>query len=83
MNDNAVPFDDLRRVFCQHGFAAKLTAKGWVFEHPKEGLVVFRAYTAQEPIGKGDLVTTRKFLDYRGILDARAFDAELLSSKPA
>jgi hypothetical protein len=38
-------------------------------------LIVFRLYGENEAVSKGDLWSTRRFLDYRGILEGTDFDA--------
>jgi hypothetical protein len=57
------------------GFTVKLAETAWVFHHPTEGLLVLRLYKESEPVDERDLRTTRKFLDLRGIQEARDFDA--------
>jgi hypothetical protein len=45
--------------------------------------LVFRRYGAKEALDVGDILSTRKFLDMRGILDEADFNAFLESaSKP-
>jgi hypothetical protein len=46
----------------------------WVFHHASEGLLVFRLCADDEAVDEGDLRSTRKFLDLRGLLEARDFD---------
>jgi hypothetical protein len=45
-----------------------------VFRHPTEGLIVLRLYGEDEAVDDGDLRSTRKFLDLRGLLDGQSFD---------
>ena len=70
-----VSFAEMRRFLNGLGFSEKRTESAWVFHHHAEGLLVFRLYGADEPIDEGDLGSTRKFLDLRGLLEARDFDA--------
>ena len=69
-----VPFAELRRFLNGLGFAAKRAEAAWVFHHPVEGLLVFRLYGEEDPVDERDLRSTRKFLDLRGLLEARDFD---------
>jgi hypothetical protein len=70
----AIPFVDFRRFLVGLGFTEKRAEKAWVFHHPSEGLLVFRLYGDDEAVDDGDLRSTRKFLDLRGLLEARDFD---------
>ncbi len=49
-----------------------------MFEHPQEGLLLFRFYRDDEPVLPRDLQSTRTFLDLRGLIEADDFDAQLL-----
>lgn len=70
----AVSFAEFRRFLNDLGFAEKRAEAAWVFHHRTEGLLVFRLYGEEEPVGEGDLRSTRKFLDLRGLLAAQEFD---------
>jgi hypothetical protein len=72
-----VAFAEFRDFLHGLGYQARRTDQAWVLNHPQEGLLVFRLYAEQEPVDARDLLGTRKFLDLRGLLDARAFDAFL------
>lgn len=72
-----IAFGELRRFLMDLAFEEKRTPSALVFQHPEEGLLVFRLYRADEPVDTGDLVSTRKFLDFRGLLDAKEFDGFL------
>jgi len=48
-----------------------------VFNHPKEGLVVFRRYADDESVSEGDVRSTRRFLDMRGLYASEDFDGFL------
>jgi hypothetical protein len=69
-----ISFAELRRFLNGLGFAEKRAEAAWVFHHPSEGLLVFRAYGDEEAVDEGDLRSTRTFLDLRGLLDAKDFD---------
>ena len=71
----SVSFAELRRFLNGLGFSDKRTESAWVLHHHTEGLLVFRLYGADEPVDEGDLRSTRKFLDLRGLLEAKDFDA--------
>jgi hypothetical protein len=72
---SAVPFAELRRFLNGLGFKVKQTEGAWIFHHPVEGLIVFRLYREDEAVDEGDLRSTRMFLDLRGLLDGKNFDA--------
>jgi hypothetical protein len=48
-----------------------------VFHHPTEGLLIFRVYQDNEPVDEHDLVSARVFLDLRGLLERKDFEAFL------
>lgn len=74
---NMLQFAELRELLTNLAFKEKKTPTALAFEHPKEGLLIFRLYKPDEPVDEPDVVSTRKFLDYRGLLDAGEFDAFL------
>jgi hypothetical protein len=79
-----ISFVELRNLLDGLGFAAKRTDDAWVFQHTTEGLLVLRQYAPEEAIDEHDIVSTRKFLDFRGLLDANDFDVFLRkASAPA
>jgi hypothetical protein len=69
-----ISFAELRRLLHWLGFSEKRAEAAWVFHHRTEGLLVFRLYDEDEAVDEGDLRSTRKFLDLRGLLDATDFD---------
>lgn len=69
-----ISFTEFQRFLNTLGFAAKRTDTAWVFHHPTEGLLVFRIYEPEEMMDEGDLSSARKFLDMRGLLEAKEFD---------
>ena len=73
----AIPFAELRRFLNGLGFADKRTETAWIFHHRSEGLLIFRRYANEEAVDEGDLRSTRMFLDLRGLLEAKDFDAFL------
>lgn len=81
--DRSVSFAELRRLLRDLGFAEKRAEAACIFHHAKEGLVVFRRYREADSVSEGDLVSTRKFLDLRGLLDSEDFDALLQTTTPA
>jgi hypothetical protein len=78
-----LPFAELRRFLNGLGFKDQRAETAWVFRHPKEGLIVFRVYGEEEPVGERDLRSTRRFLDLRGVLEGEDFDAFLQRAMPA
>jgi hypothetical protein len=71
----SIPFAEFRSFLEGLGYQAKRTDEASVFHHSREGLLVFRLYDEQEPVDSRDLLSTRKFLDGRGLLDVTAFAA--------
>ncbi len=70
-----VAFAELRRLLNGLRFKDKRAETAWIFQHPEEGLIVFRLYGEDEAVDEGDLWSTRTFLDLRGLLDGQDFDA--------
>jgi hypothetical protein len=73
-----VPFAEFRTFLQKLGYVEKQVPKGRVFEHPEEGLLLFRYYRDDEPVFPRDLLSTRTFFDLRGVIEAGDFDATLL-----
>jgi hypothetical protein len=78
-----IPFVELRRFLNGLGFKDKRADAAWVFHHSKEGLIVFRLYGDTAAVDEGDLRSTRRFLDMRGVVEAEDFDAFLQRATPA
>jgi hypothetical protein len=72
-----IPFAEFRAFLQKLGYVEKRVPKGRVFEHPEEGLLLFRYYSDDEPVFLRDLVRTRTFFDLRGIIERDDFDAAL------
>jgi hypothetical protein len=72
---STVAFAELRLFLNGLSFKGKRAETAWIFHHPKEGLIVFRLYREDEAVDEGDLWSTRMFLDLRGLLDGKDFDA--------
>ena len=75
MKTRLISFTEFRRFLNGLGFADKHTEAAWIFHHPTEGLLVFRRYGNEKPVDERDLQSTRKFLDLRGLLESKDFDA--------
>jgi hypothetical protein len=73
-NTSLISFAEFQRFLSTLGFAAKRTDTAWVFHHRTEGLLIFRIYEPEEMMDEGDLRSSRKFLDMRGLLEANEFD---------
>jgi hypothetical protein len=73
----------LQQLLQSLGFKEKRTETARLFHHPKEGLIVFRVYDEDESVDPGDLLSTRRFLDMRGVLDGGDFDALVHRATPA
>jgi hypothetical protein len=70
-----ITFSEERCFLNGLGFKDKHTEGAWIFHHPQEGLIPFREYAEGELVDEGDLGSTRMFLDMRGLLDGKEFDA--------
>jgi hypothetical protein len=70
-----ISFAEFGRFLKALGFIVKRGETAWVFEHRTKGLLVFRIYGEDEAVDEGDLCSTRKFLDLRGVAKAKDFDA--------
>ena len=70
----SISFGEFRRFLNGLGFAEKRAEAASVFYHRAEGLLVFRLYGDGESVDERDLRSTRKFLDLRGVLEAKDFD---------
>jgi hypothetical protein len=75
-----IPYPEFRDFLQRLGYKEKRTDAANVFQHPEEGLLVFRVYRDEEAVDERDLLTTRKFFDLRGVLDPAAFDSFLLDA---
>ncbi len=73
-----IPFAEFRTFLGRLGFVEKAVPKGRVFDHPQEGMLLFRFYRDDEAVLPRDLLRTRKLLDLRGLLTADDFGAALL-----
>jgi hypothetical protein len=83
MKTSRVPFAQLRRLLTDLSFTTSRKEKGWRFEHPaSETVFLFRPYRPDENVTVQDLVTTRTHLEWRGLLNAEAFE-NLLNQTPA
>jgi hypothetical protein len=72
-----VPFAEFRTFLQKLGYVEKRVPKYRVFEHPEEGLLLYRYYSDDEPVSPRDLRRTRTFFDLRGVIEADDFDATL------
>ena len=79
-----IPFAEFRDLLTRLGYVEKRVPKGRVLEHAAEGLLLFRFYRDDEPVAPIDVLSTRRFLDLRGVIEADEFDEALLrANKPA
>ncbi len=69
-----ITFGEFRRFLNGLGFSEKRAEAAWAFQHRTEGLLVFRLYADEEAVDERDLHSTRKFLDLRGLLEAKDFE---------
>jgi hypothetical protein len=77
MKTKSIPFAELRRFLLHLGYAEKCTDNADIFHRAGKDLLIFRRYRDDEDVAPGDLLSTRKFLDLWGLLDAADFDAFL------
>jgi hypothetical protein len=76
-NTKSIPFTEFRGFLEKLGYTENRTDSAHIFHRKKKDLLFFRLYRDQEEVDWGDLVSTRKFLDLWGLLDAADFDAFL------
>ena len=72
-----IPFAELRRLLKELGYKEKTTDKAHVFRCGRKDLLIYRLYRDQENLDQGDIVSTRKFLDWWGYLEESDFDSFL------
>jgi hypothetical protein len=79
-----VPFARLRALLLDPGFAEGVVEGKYLgFYHAdSETVFPFRRYRPQEKVSMADLLTVRKQLDGRGLLEEDAFDATLRREEP-
>ena len=78
---STISFKEFQRFLNQLGFVGKRTDAACAFRHPTEGLLVFRVYSETEPVDERDLHSARRFLDMRGVLEAKDFDMFVQGAK--
>jgi hypothetical protein len=84
MKIRPVTFAEFRALLEELGFRLKRTKEGEIFHHPSDGLKLFRRYKDNEFVDPVDVLSTRKLLDLRGMLEEADFDKILLrTNKPA
>jgi len=72
---STISFAELRQFLLALGFTLCKRGKFWFFEHaPSETTFLYRPYRAREKVTLVDIDSTRRHLDWRGVLDERAFD---------
>jgi hypothetical protein len=76
-NNNAIPFNFLRKVLLDLGFVETVVPGPYLlFEHSASGtLLPFRAYQPGDSVSWADLAMTRKLLDERGLMEEEEFEA--------
>jgi predicted RNA binding protein YcfA (HicA-like mRNA interferase family) len=84
MKNNAIPFAALQRVLKELGFVeTRVPGSHVVFEHPATATVLlFRTYRPRDQVSAADLVSARKLLDERGVVDGAALDELLHQPSP-
>src|SRR5262249_22964284 len=72
---STVTFAELRQLLVDLGFTVGKRGKFWFFEHaPSETTLAYRPYRVRERVTLLDMHITRQHLDWRGVLEERAFD---------
>jgi hypothetical protein len=75
---STVPFAELRHLLVDLGFTVSKRGKFWSFEHSaSETAFLFRPYRVRERVTLRDVNSTRRHLDWRGLLAPQAFDDRL------
>jgi hypothetical protein len=79
MKTKSIPFAEFRRFLLGLGlgYREKRTDAAHIFHRAAKDLLIFRLYREEEDVDLGDLLSTRKYLDLSGLLDAADFDAFL------
>jgi hypothetical protein len=74
-----VRFRQLRQFLLDLGFSeSRLPTSALVFAHePSDTLLFYHPYEPDGPVNPGDLATTRRFLDERGLLATDEFEQAL------
>jgi hypothetical protein len=72
---STIPFAEFRRFLKELGYSDKRSDKGWIFYKSRDDMFVFRLYGEADFVTEGDLRTTQRFLDLRGLLEEKDFDA--------
>jgi hypothetical protein len=70
-------FAEFRSFLLGLGYAERSPEDAHVFHRHNKDRLFFRRYRTDEEVELPDLVSTRKFLDAWGLLDAATFDAFL------
>jgi hypothetical protein len=83
MKTSSIRFGQLRHLLLDLHFLESRMDAAWRFEHPQSDTIfLFRPYALAELVTVQDLHSTRKHLDWRGLLPAHAFD-DFLTKTPA
>jgi len=69
-----ISFAELRQFLQTLGYQEKSADNAIVFDRAHADLLVFRRYSDHESVDLRDLVSTRKFLDAWGLLEAADFN---------
>jgi hypothetical protein len=79
MKNKSIPFAEFRRFLLGLGlgYQVKRTDAAHIFHRATKDLLIFRLYRDDEDVDLGDLLSTRKYLTLRGLLDEADFDAFL------
>ena len=72
---NAVRFADMRRLLKGLGYKERLVGLAHAFVRSKKDMVIFRRYADQDAMRSGDIMSTRQYLDLKGVLDKAEFDS--------
>jgi hypothetical protein len=75
-----IPYAEFRDFLQRLGYKEKRAEAAQVFQHPEEGLLVFRVYRDEEAVDERDLLSTRNFFELRGVLDPADFNSFLVDA---
>lgn len=70
-----IRFADMRRLLKSLGYKEKFVDKAHAFVRSKKDMLIFRRYDDQDALRSGDVMSTRQYLDLKGVLEGAEFDS--------
>ncbi len=65
----------MRRLLKKLGYKEKLAGLAHAFVRTKKDMVIFRRYADGDALRSGDVMSTRQYLDLKGVLEEAEFDS--------